>query len=116
MADAAEEEPQDNGFGLQRVVMIFLITQSMTRLLFGAPQTAPGALSIQHLSELRSDIEALRREHREKGELIARQRERLLRWSAECAAIEAAHQAQLALPANDAPAAQTDGWSCSQTR
>ena len=42
MADAAEEEPQDNGFGLQRVVMIFLITQSMTRLLFGAPQTAPG--------------------------------------------------------------------------
>ena len=42
MAD--EEEPQqDNGFGLQRVVMIFLITQSMTRLLFGAPQTAPGA-------------------------------------------------------------------------
>ena len=33
-------------------------------------------------AELRSDIEALRREHREKGELIARQRERLLRWSA----------------------------------
>ena len=60
-------------------------------------------------AELRSDIEALRREHREKGEIIARQRERLLRWSAECAAIEAAHQAQLALPANDAPAAQTDG-------
>ena len=60
-------------------------------------------------AELRSDIEALRREHREKGELIARQRERLLRWSAECSAIEAAHQAQLALPANDAPASQTDG-------
>ena len=42
MADAAEEEPQDQGFGLQRLVMIFLITQSMTRLLFGAPQTPPG--------------------------------------------------------------------------
>ena len=60
-------------------------------------------------AELRSDIEALRREHREKGELIARQREQLLRWSAECQAIETAHQAQLALPADDAPAAQTDG-------
>ena len=44
MADAAAEPEEDNGgFGLQRVVMIFLITQSMTRLLFGAPQTAPGA-------------------------------------------------------------------------
>ena len=60
-------------------------------------------------AELRSDIEALRREHREKGELIARQREQLLRWSAECEAIEAAHQAQLTLPADDTPAAQTDG-------
>lgn len=60
-------------------------------------------------AELRSDIEALRRELREKGELIARQREQLLRWSAECQAIEAAHQAQLALPADDAPAAQRDG-------
>ena len=61
-------------------------------------------------AELRSDIEALQREHREKGELIARQREQLLRWSGECQAIEAAHQAQLALPAEEAlTALQTDG-------
>ena len=62
-------------------------------------------------AELRSDIDVLRRGHREKGELIARQREQLLRWSAECQAIEAAHQVQLALPADDALAtsSQTNG-------
>ena len=50
-----------------------------------------------HSAALRRDIEALQREKHEKDQLIARQRERLRGWSAECQAIAAAQQAQLAL-------------------
>ena len=52
---------------------------------------------------LREDVEALRREQLEKGKLIARHRERLLKWSAELRDIEAAQQAQLTLSADAAP-------------
>ena len=51
-------------------------------------------------AELRQDVEALRREQHEKGDLIARHREQLLKWSAECQAIEGLHRAQLTLPDN----------------
>ena len=74
------------------------------RLLQGFEQAA--RTKTLSCAELMRDIEELQREQQAKGELIARHREQLLKWSAECQAIEAAQSSHLALSAEYASPAR----------
>ena len=75
------------------------------RLLQGFKQAAQQTKTLSR-AELMRDIEELQREQQAKGELIARHREQLLKWSAECQAIEAAQSSHLALSAEYASPAR----------
>lgn len=92
----AQGKPAASADGLDGHVGAFLdaavqLQQGFTQAL----QQEPGASD--RAAQLRRDIAALQNEQREKGELIARHRERLERWSGECRGIQAAQQAELAL-------------------
>ena len=92
----AQGKPAASADGLDGHVNAFLDAASQLQQGFAhALRREPGTSDTA--AQLRRDIEALQSEQREKGELIARHRERLERWSGECRDIQAAQRAELAL-------------------
>ena len=85
------EEHAEPGVGMEKHIQTFLDRADRLHTAFALAAARKAAATDEHEDEssLRADIAALQTELREKDELLAKHRERLRRWQAECDAVSA---------------------------